>query len=187
MPGLDILREATREYPITKIIWPALAIVAVLSIISGLNLGWSVAAFGAILILAILIVFQVVAYIATAAGAPGAAEYFKYPAIFLVWSFSLAVVACVALLMSCFFFHSPRSFGSLIAALNSETTETKVPPAATGPATTKTSLPPVADTGTSSKGTGPLNACLDQIDQRALSPAEVESRARECLRTTIQR
>ncbi|MGL3210694.1 hypothetical protein [Bradyrhizobium sp. BR 1433] len=64
----ELLREANREYPATRIVWPAIAIVAVLAIIESFRISWNVAALGAIVILVLLILFFIVSAIARILG-----------------------------------------------------------------------------------------------------------------------
>jgi hypothetical protein len=60
VPGLSLLRQANKIFPETRIVWPAIAIVATLAIIESFRLGWTVAALGAIVVLVLLILFYVV-------------------------------------------------------------------------------------------------------------------------------
>ncbi|MGI9487358.1 MAG: hypothetical protein ACR2RF_16070 [Geminicoccaceae bacterium] len=201
--GLEIFLQANKNYPITKIIWPAVAIVAVISIISTFKLEWPVIILGSIFIVVTLVIFYVVASIAQN---PKENEGVLSAATFLVWAFSIILVGFVLLLMSSFFFNWPATFTDLLTFSQKDEVESVsedveqgdpslTPVAVPEPSSTpseeqddpelesETSSLPVEERGTVLDGGSQLlQECLSEIDQSTLSISEVESRARECLR-----
>ncbi|MGY3236653.1 MFS superfamily sulfate permease-like transporter [Bradyrhizobium sp. USDA 4448] len=183
---LELLREANREYPATRIVWPAIAIVAVLAIVESFRISWSVAALGAIVILVLLILFLIVSAIARILGRDRHGfAILRWPVFVIVWAFTLSICVVLGLCISCFFFRWPGSFAELVTfgqsvAVAKAEKPTQAPPVvqpvprSDTPATLPARQSPPVDIAR-------VNACLNAIDKEKLSVAEVTVQSRQCL------
>jgi len=180
IPGLAVFKQATKEYPITKIVWPAIAIVAALAVIQSMKLGWDVILLGAPLILILILLFFIVSAIGVYLGGNPDRTTFRLPALFLVWAFSIGVAAFLALCMSCFFADYPKPLVQLFA-LGGQSTKSETQ-AATQPSP-EIKSPEVNTVKPLTEGvpSASVEACADAIDVNSLSENEVLTQARNCL------
>ncbi|MGY8663489.1 hypothetical protein Q3C01_14095 [Bradyrhizobium sp. UFLA05-109] len=183
---LELLREANREYPATRIVWPAIAIVAVLAIIESFRISWNVAALGAIVILVLLILFFIVSAIARILGRERQGfVILRVPVFVIVWAFTLSICVVLGLCISCFFFRWPGSFAELVTfgqsvAVSKSEKPTQSPPVVQP--VPRSDTPPASPSGQGPQvDVARVNACLNAIDKEKLSVAEVTVQSRQCL------
>jgi hypothetical protein len=184
---LELLRQANKIFPETRIVWAALAVVAALAIIDSFRIGWTVAALGAVFVLLLAVLFSIVSGVCTYLANPSKGNsVLQYPAIVLVWTFTLGICAFVGLTISCFFIGKPKSLIELFT-LQNPIVVTERNSATVGPLEVS-SLPATVAPGPANVGGTPqtniatVSQCLNAIDPRQLSVAEVQQRARGCLR-----
>jgi len=184
---LELLRQANKIFPETRIVWAALAIVAALAIIDSFRIGWTVAALGAVFVLLLVVLFAIVSGVCTYLANPSKGNsVLKYPAIVLVWTFTLGICAFLGLSMSCFFLGKPKSLIELFTFQNPIVVTERN--SATQGSAEVSPLPSTVGPGLTTAG-GPqppngaaVNQCLNAIDTTQLSVPEVQARARACLR-----
>jgi hypothetical protein len=186
IPGLDILARANKEYPTTRIVWPAIAIVAAVAVIESFKLGWGVAATGAIGVVILLLLFFLVAGIVKILDDDSQRrEILKYPITVIVWVFTLCLCVVLGLVISSFFFGYPKTTAQLFTFGTDVVAEQQKP--AQSPPTVQP-LSPTAQPQANeqiARQTPPdrarVSQCLDNIDKSKYSTIEVDRLARQCL------
>jgi len=105
MSPLNIIAAANRAYPVTRIVWPAIAVVGAVAVLESFKLGWNVAFLGAIAVLLLLILFFLVAALVKIMDDDlERRQLLRYPASVIVWAFTLSICMILGLTLSSFFF-----------------------------------------------------------------------------------
>lgn len=104
-----ILREAVRALPAMKYAVGALGLVAVVAIVAAWQIEFRVAAFGAVVVLVLMVAVLVFAKL-TQVGP----KHFVWPALLFMWAFVALTIASGVVLFTAATFKRPRAFHELI-------------------------------------------------------------------------
>jgi hypothetical protein len=105
---LRILNEAIRQVPAMKYALAVAGILAVVAFVGAFRISPPVAAFGAVIILVLMVAMVVFARLTTVGR-----RTFLVPAQVMMWSFLLLIIATAFLLLTCAFFQWPKPLDKL--------------------------------------------------------------------------
>ena len=110
---LRILRESIRAVPAVKYALGVSGVIAAIALIKAFNLGWSVAALGAVVMFGLMTLLLLFARL-TAYGP----SFFYTPARVFTWAFVIITVTCAVLLASSVFFNEPIHLRDVVVPKN---------------------------------------------------------------------
>src|SRR5262245_30430797 len=121
---LKVLRESIKAVPAIKYALGVAGIISVIAIVKAYNVDFRIAVVGTLIMLILMTVLLVFARLSAAAD-----KSFRYPMLFMLWSFLLLTIATAALIFTSVFFSKPVDLNNWItgkqsAPITSKTTDT---------------------------------------------------------------